>query len=187
MIMSNRLYTWIKKYLFKIDVRSQLEIAISEGLKIGKNVNIQGECIIDPAYPWLIEIGDNVTLAHRVYILAHDASSKIPLGYSMIGKVIIGNNVFVGANTTILPNVSIGNNVVIGAGSVVTHSIPNNSIAAGNPAKVIDKMDSFIQKRKEMMKTTKVFDKSYSLFEKVSIEKKNEMKNAVNNQKAFIY
>ena len=72
-----------------------------------------------------------------VQILAHDVSTKRNLGYTKIGKVSIGNDVFIGRGTIILPNVRIGNNVVIGAGSIVTSDIPDNSIAVGNPCRVI--------------------------------------------------
>ena len=53
------------------------------------------------------------------------------------GPVKIGNNVHIGENVIILPGVNIGNNVIVGAGSVVTKSIPDNTLACGNPAKVI--------------------------------------------------
>ena len=78
---------------------------------------MMGECIIDPGHCWLISVGDRVTLAPRVHILAHDASLKETLGYTKIGRVKIGNDVFIGANTTILPGVTIGDKVVIGANS----------------------------------------------------------------------
>ena len=115
----NKLARIIRKYIFKIDDRPIIEILKENGLVIGKGVSIQGECIIDPSHCWLITIGDNVTLAPRVHILAHDASTKRELGYTIIGEVIIKNNVFVGANTTILPNVEIGNNVIIGVGNTI--------------------------------------------------------------------
>ena len=82
--------------------------------------------LIDDSHAWLIEIGDNVTLAPRVHILAHDASTKLYLGYTKIGRVRIGNDVFIGHVTIILPGVTIGDNVVIGAGSVVKSDIPDN-------------------------------------------------------------
>ena len=136
-----KLYLYLKSFIkhksFKIDDRSQLDIAIANGLKIGNNCHIMGGCIIDPGHCWLIEIGDNVTLAPRVHILAHDASTKRELGYTRIGGVKIGNNVFIGAGSIILPGVFIGNNVIIGAGSIVCKDIPDNSIAIGSPSKVI--------------------------------------------------
>jgi acetyltransferase-like isoleucine patch superfamily enzyme len=55
---------------------------------------IQGEVIIDYSHYWHITIGENVTIAPRVHILAHDASTKLHLGYTKIGKVDIGNNNF---------------------------------------------------------------------------------------------
>ena len=64
-----------------------------------------------------------------VTVLAHDASTQIPLGVSKVGRVTIGNEVFVGRGTIILPNVTIGDRVVIGAGSVVTKDIPSGSVA----------------------------------------------------------
>jgi len=54
--------------------------------------------------------------------------------------VTIGNNVWIGGNVTILPGVTIGDNCTIGAGSVVTRDIPDNSVAAGNPARVIRRL-----------------------------------------------
>lgn len=130
--MLMKVYLWFRKNILKIDDRSQLEIAIENGLKIGKNHNIQDQVILDWSHCWLIEIGDNVTIAPRVYILCHDASTKNTLGYTKIGRVRIGNNVFIGANTTILPGVTIGDNVIIGANGVVTKDIPENSVAIGN-------------------------------------------------------
>jgi maltose O-acetyltransferase len=93
--------------------------------------------IIDDLHPWLISIGDNCTISANVIILTHDASIKRYLGYSKIGAVNIGNMVFIGVGAIILPNVRIGNNVIIGAGSVVTRDIPDNSVAVGNPAKIV--------------------------------------------------
>ncbi|XZL94913.1 acyltransferase [Clostridium perfringens] len=106
-----------------------------EGLKVGKNFHAMEGVIIDPGHCWLITIGDNVTLAPRVHILAHDASTKKFIGYTRIAKVNIGDNVFIGANTVVLPGVNIGNNCIVGAGSVVTKNLDDNSIYAGNPAK----------------------------------------------------
>ena len=119
-----------------------LEMWQYEGLRAGKN------CIIFPSAdilsePFLVELGDNVIITGSVKILTHDGSPMIfrkEIGEKEIyGKVKIGNNVFIGMNSVILPNVTIGNEVIIGAGSIVTRNIPGNSVVLGNPAKVITK------------------------------------------------
>ena len=169
-----KLYLWARKHLLKIDDRSQLEIAISNGLKIGNNCHIMSECILDPSHCWLISIGDEVTLAPRVHILAHDASTKRALGYTVIGRVNIGNNVFIGASSIILPNVNIGNNVIIGAGSIVSHSIPDNSLAIGTPAKVIGTYEAYIKKRKKQMSESPCYSEAYQIYN-IKNEQKQQM------------
>lgn len=172
---------FIRHNILHIDDRSQLEIAISNGLKLGKDYNIQGECIIDPSHCWLIEIGDRVTLAPRVHILAHDASTKHALGYTVLGGVAIGSDVFVGAGTIILPCVEIGDKVIIGAGSVVSRSIPSNSVAVGNPAKVIGTYDDYMAKRKQQMASSPCYDYSYTIGRGVTEDKKKDMIDAIKN------
>lgn len=71
--------------------------------------------------------------------------------------VRIGNDVFVGAGTIILPGVDIGNRVIIGAGSVVTKSIPDNSLAVGNPVKVVGAYDEYLNKHKSLMEKVPKF------------------------------
>ena len=95
----------------------------SKGIKIGDNCHIYTNAI-DVDHGYLIEIGNNVTISHAE-IQAHDASTKKILGYSKVGRVVIGDNVFVGTRAIILPGVRIGNNVVVGAGSVVSCDIPD--------------------------------------------------------------
>ena len=114
--------------------------------------------IIDPSHCYHITIGDNVTLAPRVHILAHDSSTAMFLGKTRAANVTIGNDVFVGAGTIILPGVHIGNRVIIGAGSVVTKDIPDNSVAVGNPCKVVCDVDSYIQKEATKMCPENTFE-----------------------------
>lgn len=134
-----------------------LEKLLKRGLKVGKNFNRMGGVIIDPSHCYHITIGDNVTLAPRVHILAHDASTFIFFGKTRAANVTIGNNVFVGAGMIILPGVHVGNRVIIGAGSVVTKDIPDNSVAVGNPAKVISSLDAYLEKEKAKMRPENTF------------------------------
>lgn len=99
--------------------------------------------------PWLISIGDNVTISFKVTILTHDASTNKAVLGTKIGLVRIGNNCFIGEGPTILCGVNIGDNVIIGAGSVVTKSILSNSVVAGAPAKVIMSYDEWVEKNKQ--------------------------------------
>lgn len=93
-----------------------LGMIVKRGLTVGKNFSMQSSVKIDPCHCWLISIGDDVTIAPRVQILAHDASTKKALGFTKVGCVNIGNDVFIGAGTIILPGVTIGDHVIIGGG-----------------------------------------------------------------------
>lgn len=90
-----------------------------------------------------IHFGSNIELGPGVSIISSNHNLE-NLRKHTIGKPItIGNNVWIGANSTVLPEVTIGNNVVIGANSVVTTNIPDNSVAVGNPCKVIKEKDAY--------------------------------------------
>ncbi len=134
-----------------------LDKLIKRGLKIGKDFKRLGGVIIDPSHCYHITIGDNVTLAPRVHILAHDASTYVFFGKTRAANVTIGNNVFVGASSIILPGVHIGNRVIIGAGSIVKHDIPDNSVAVGNPAKVVCSVDDYLAKEQAKMRPENTF------------------------------
>lgn len=143
------LKSFIRAKVMRLRSEISTEDLIALGLTVGENFSRQEKTLIDQSHCWLITIGDDVTLAPRAHILAHDASTKKALGYTRIGVVNIGNNVFIGASSTILPGVNIGNNVVIGANSVVSRDIPDNSVAIGNPAKVICTYDEFVSRKKK--------------------------------------
>lgn len=174
-----RIKNALKNILFRLRGEYTLEALFDKGLRVGKNFSAQHGYDLDPSHCWLITIGDDVTLAPRVQIIAHDASTCKSLGYAKIGRVNIGNRVFIGAGSIILPNVTIGDDVIIGAGSVVTHSIPSNSVCGGNPARIICTMDSYLEKHKEQMKSRPVYSAAYTLRDNVSNTKKQEQRNAL--------
>ena len=181
-MLVNKIYSKIYNIIMQ---KPCLRVLKKYGLRFGKNFSVQKGCIIDNSHCYLISIGDNVTLAHNVHILAHDASTKMFLGKTKIGKVCIGNNVFVGADTVILPNVIIGNRVIIGANSVVTKKLDGNGVYAGNPAKKIMDLDQYLQKYNNI--TTKTFDEKYRLANNPSKKMIKEINEEVDNFKiAFI-
>ena len=148
---------------------------VKRGMKVGKNFNRQSSTRLDPSHCWLISIGDDVTLGNKVQILAHDDTTRIYTGYGRVAPVKIGDRVFVGANSTILMNTTIGNDVIIGAGSLVTGDIPNDSIVAGVPAKVIGKTSEYIAREKKRMASAPKFDSTYTYQKNISNDMKSQM------------
>lgn len=128
---------------------SRVEDLKRNGMKIGNNVQILHGTILDSSRPFLIEIGSNVTFAPCCHVLTHDASMEMFLEKTRIGKVIIHDNCFIGAGSIILPGVSIGPNAVVGAGSVVSRNVPADSVAAGNPARVISRIEEFLERHRD--------------------------------------
>lgn len=129
-------------------------------LHIGSNVNINDSVHIGAIEQ--VMIGDHVLIASRVFISDHnhgsyhgqDAESApcIPPASRPLSSrpVRIGNNVWLGEQVCILPGVSIGDGAIVGASSVVTRDVPANSIAVGNPARVIRKFDASTQTWKKI-------------------------------------
>ena len=176
----------IKEFVYRLRGEYTTEHLISMGLTVGTNFNRLNGVILDPGHCWLIEIGNNVTLAPRVHILCHDASTKTFLGYTKIGRVTIGDNVFVGAESVVLPGVTIGNNVVIGANSTVTHDIPENSVAVGSPARVISTLDEYLLKERELMKRVPCYGEEYTLRKNVSLSMRMKQKEELSKSTGFI-
>lgn len=109
------------------------------GMKIGKNCSLY--TLKFSTEPYLIMIGDHVSIAQGTTFITHDGGiwnfRDEFIDADVFGKIVIGNNVSIGYNCTILPNVSIGNNCIVGAGSIVRGRFPANSVIAGNPAKIV--------------------------------------------------
>lgn len=112
-----------------------------------------------PLYPKLIKLGNNVWIASDVKLVTHDVihsmlnnwKHKTKFNENM-GFIDIGDNVFIGANSIILPNVKIKSNTVIAAGSVVSKSLEGNGVYGGAPAKYICPIDNLTKKRQEIQK-----------------------------------
>ncbi|WP_442961347.1 sugar O-acetyltransferase [Pseudoalteromonas sp.] len=135
---------------------------------IAELLKLKGKAYLEPMfycdYGFNIELGDNFYANHNLTILdvcKVTIGSNVMFGPNVMistathpidplerritesGRPItIGNDVWLGGNVSVLPGVSIGNNCVVGAGSVVTKDIPANSVAVGNPCKVIRKIEA---------------------------------------------
>ncbi|MDO5151472.1 MAG: acyltransferase [Oscillospiraceae bacterium] len=101
----------------------------------------------------MIELGDNVRITNGVRFVTHDGGlwvlknlGKIDSNVGKFGKIKIGSNTHIGWNAIIMPGVTIGKNCIIGCGAVVTKDIPDNSVAVGVPAKVIESIDDYYSK-----------------------------------------
>lgn len=140
----------------------------SYGVTVGENCHIFGT--VDRTHGFLLSIGDDVTIAPGSVLLTHDGSTKMILGYSKVGRIDIGSNVFIGASCIVLPGVKIGNNVIVGAGSVVTKDIPDGSVVVGNPARVIGIYNDYAEKSRKQLKESPVWNTHY--LEKTDKEKK---------------
>ena len=128
------------------------------GAKIGTN------CVVKPSMlggePWLITIGNHVLLAGGVKLLTHDGSGwclrygKKNMHMDMWGEITIGNNVYVGTNAIILPNVHITDNVIIGAGAVVSKDITEDGVYVGVPARRVKSFEEWKAKASQKVQNT---------------------------------
>lgn len=133
---------------------SPVGFARAQGVRLGKNVTFYG---MRPgslgSEPWMISIGDNVYITAGFQFITHDGGTLIlrkevpDLEWS--APITIGNDVYIGLRTMIMPGVNIGNRVIIGAGSIVTKDIPDNSVAVGVPARVIKTVDEYLELMKQ--------------------------------------
>ena len=177
---------YLKEFLYRLRGEFTTEKLISMGMTVGKNFKRLNGVILDPGHCWLIEIGDHVTMAPRVHILCHDASTKDFLGYTKIGRVTIGDHVFIGAKSVVLPGVTVGSNVIIGANSTVTHDVPDNSVAVGSPARVICTLDEYLAKEKARMETAPCYAEDFTLRQNVPMEKRMQQKEELTGKIGYI-
>ena len=157
------MFTRIIRKLFKgnkADSASFVAYLRAQGATVGNDVVIYepDSNFFGLNNPFNLRIGDHVRITHGVCVADHGYDWSVLKGAygDVLGStapVVIGSNVFIGIGAIILKGVTIGSNVIIGAGAVVTHDIPDNSVAAGNPCKVIMSLDEYRRKRRNAQLT----------------------------------
>jgi maltose O-acetyltransferase len=175
-----------KPGLYRVRGQRTLDWYVKRGLKVGERCDLQFPFGLDSSHCWLIEFGDDVRFAPDVSIIAHDGSTKPLVGKTRIARVRLGNRVQVGARTIIMPGVVIGDDVLIGAGSVVSRSIPANSVAVGNPAKVIGKLDDYAARMRERIERVPQFDVSWTIGGGITDAMKQEMLDRLGDGEGFV-
>ena len=159
---------------------------------MGKNC-IWGPWLV-PLYPKLIKLHNNVCVHKTAILVPHDYINNFLMkckpeydfgSKERIGCIELMDNVYIAANVTILPDVRIGPNCIVTAGSVVTSDIPENSIAAGNPAKVIGRFDMYMALRR-MNKNQAVEFKNQELPDELAKEQWIKFEKKYSNSKKNI-
>lgn len=163
MLNAEKITRYIKDYLADLvglqkhmSSQKYIQYARGHGCTIGEGTQFFGEKSVDIGAASLIEIGEDCVITNRVRLLAHtwDAPTlRRRFGQDnapaelLTGEITIGDNVFIGENSIVLPDTSIGENTIIGAGSVVSSDIPPESVAAGNPCRVLMSLEEYNNKR----------------------------------------
>lgn len=163
-----------------------VDACIEKGMRVGKNCHGLGAATIDYAHCWLIEIGDNVTFAPQVYLLAHDAITKRHLDYTKIAKIKIKDNAFIGARALIMPGVTIGENSIVAAGSIVTKPVPDGYVVGGNPAKIIVESKEYIENHKSNMEEAMVYGNEWTIGGNITSQMRNRMFEELGNVVGYV-
>lgn len=115
------------------------------GMKIGDQTSFALMVMLDVMYPEKISVGRNTVIGYNTTILAHEYLIK----EYRLGSVVIGDEVMIGANTTILPGVEIGNGAIVSAGTLVHKDVPKGAFAGGNPMRIIYTKEEMEVRRKD--------------------------------------
>lgn len=156
------------------------------GMRIGNDVLLPDSTWVDTSHCFLISIGDHCGFGDGCLLLAHDAQMDEYLDAARIGRVVIHESSHIGARTVVLPGVEIGPRTIVGAGSVVTKSLPPNSVCAGNPARVICSLDEYLSRHRDRISQAARFDYDRYDIRALTPERRDELIAACESGVAYI-
>ena len=143
---------FVYPYLFILDKISHEKYAKKLGVNMGENCHIYGK-VSWGTEPWIITLGNNVHITNECRFVTHDGATLLFRNQEptleLTKPIIVGNDVYIGTRSIIMGGVIIGDKVIIGAGSVVTKNIPSNSVVVGVPARIIKTADNYFIKAKQ--------------------------------------
>jgi maltose O-acetyltransferase len=177
---------WRERILSRLRGEQSRQALEASGLRLGRNVLIASRVFIDPAFTWLVEIGDDTTIAPGVQIIAHDAATKHILGKTQVQRVTIGKRVYIGTQAIVLPGVTIGDGAVIGAASVVRDDIPAGAVAVGVPARVVSNQDDLRARHEQLMSTRPVWDWSWTRLGGITPDRMQDMYDALGDGPGYV-
>ena len=162
MVLFYRVVLKINVIIKSLIKKATIAVAQNNGLKIGSNLYVEGIPNFG-SEPFLVEIGNDVTIAENVSFINHGGDARVTKKIEkykdgrFFGRIKIGNNTFIGKGTILMPGVSIGSNCVIGSLSLISSSVPDNTVYAGVPAKFICTIEEYGDKLVSKRIRTKSF------------------------------
>jgi maltose O-acetyltransferase len=163
-----------------------LATLIENGLRVGTGTVAEQGVLLDPAFCWLIDIGEHCTFAPYATVLAHDAGTRRGLGYTRLARVRIGDRVFVGAHAVILPGVTIGDDAVIGAGAVVTRDVAAGTVVAGAPARELTSVAAYAERHRARLGERPVWPLGWTLAGGITAAQREQMRSALADGEGYI-
>ena len=167
--------------------RRELERLRERGMQIGEGVLIPPDTIVDLAFCHLISIADSCFFGPEVMLLAHDDLAAPFLRATRIGRIVLHESCHIGARATLLPGIEIGPRTIVGACSVVTESLPPDSVCVGDPARPVSTLARYLDAHRDRLAAAARFPYAdYGVVERLSNDDRAALHAALDKGDAYI-